>query len=243
MTQYVCAFTGTAPVRQPSILRHRRSALSAIVRSPQEFNEFSRKISTETILGGRQYRRSNYRDYRIELEASETERQALAKRFQLEALASLKASLLMRPAYAGEGDIHVEGSMQASLTQRCVRTNDLFDVVVEYPIGTVVRPVWPDRTLFPAYDEDKPKNKKRKQSKKGARMGSRSIEDLDVAELQRLVDEDMLYDENDVIEDEAILAAGGMLDAGELVSQLFCLSLDPYPKKPGSEFTPKRFTG
>ncbi|CAB9516172.1 Uncharacterized ACR, COG1399 [Seminavis robusta] len=39
-----------------------------------------------------------------------------------------------------------------------------------------------------------------------------------------------------LMEDDAIYATNGMLDIGELTAQLFWLDLDPYPRKPGSEF-------
>ena len=222
------------------------SRLAAIATSPQDFNEFSRKIATEKIRGSRLNRKSNARDFHVDLQATPEECEALAKRFQLQELSALQASLALRPAFSGDDDIQIEGSMQASLTQKCVRTNDLFEISVEFPIDMTVRPVRPEQALFPEFDTKPNSNKKpsnNNKKKKSTRTSSKSLDDFDISELQRLVNSDMLRDDDSVMEDEAILTMGGMLDVGELVSQLFWLSLDPYPKKPGSEWTRTSITG
>ena len=46
-----------------------------------------------------------------------------------------------------------------------------------------------------------------------------------------------------LMEDEAIYSTESLLDVGELVSQLFWLQLDPYPKKPGSKPIQTSITG
>ena len=64
---------------------------------------------------------------------------------------------------------------------------------------------------------------------------------MDLSELQGLLEDA----ENDgsgsidpssttLMEDEAIYSTESLLDVGELISQLFWLQLDPYPKKGGS---------
>ncbi|GKZ01069.1 hypothetical protein MPSEU_001058600 [Mayamaea pseudoterrestris] len=244
-TQTACAFS-LVPLRQIFT----SSRLFAIANSPQEFNEFSRKISTEKILGGKQNRRTSVRDFHVDLEASADECEALAKRFQLQAVATLAASLSLRPAFTGDQDIHVEGSMQASVTQTCVRTNDSFQVNVEFPIDMTVRPVLPEQTLFPEVEKvpskntsKSPKMKRNKKQSQRTASSSKGINDIDLFELQRLVNSDIMQNDDHVMEDEAILTVGGMLDVGELVSQLFWLSLDPYPRKPGSEWTQTSITG
>jgi hypothetical protein len=234
-------------------LTHRTAftQLAAIANSPQDFNEFSRKISTEKILGGKQGRRSNVRDFHVELQASTDECDALAKRFQLKAISALQASLSMRPSITGDQDIQVVGSMLASVTQICVRTNDSFEVSVEVPIDAMVRPVQPEHALFQTLETVSPSKsqnnnndakKKKKQSQRTS-SNSKGVDDIDLSQLQRLVNSDILHNDDTIMEDEAILTIGGMLDVGELVSQLFWLSLDPYPRKPGSEWTPTSMTG
>ena len=53
-----------------------------------------------------------------------------------------------------------------------------------------------------------------------------------------------INNEDDVLmEDESIYPIDGLLDVGELVSQLFWLKLDPYPKKPGTDPVQKSITG
>ena len=237
MARAFCVIPST-PHHQSSVSR-----LAAIATSPQDFNEFSRKVATEKIRGSRLNRKSNVRDLSVDVQATPEECEALAKRFELQALSTLQASLALRPAFSGDDDIQIEGSMQASLTQKCVRTNDLFQVSVEFPIDMTVRPVRPDNTLFPEFD-DKPQNKpSNNKKKKMSRTSTKTIDDFDVSELQRLVNSDMRVDDDSVMEDEAVLTVGGMLDVGELVSQLFWLSLDPYPKKPGSEWSQTSITG
>merc|ERR1712150_388265 len=80
------------------------------------------------------------------------------------------------------------------------------------------------------------KKKKGKKKRRGGRGGidtSGSLNDLKMKEIESLLQE---FDtEDDVFEDENVLGSDGILDVGELVSQLFRLKLDPYPKKPGSE--------
>lgn len=138
--------------------------------------------------------------------------------------------------------VAVEGNVMARVTQTCVRTSEKFDVDVEFPLFAIVRPI---ASIFSDDEEDNLselegffEEERRSRSKKGKRKDKavttpeRNVNEMDVAELQRLLQD---FDvEDDVIEDEAIYSIDGTIDLGELVSQLFWLKLDPYPKKPGT---------
>lgn len=243
--------------------------------SPQDFNEFSRKIAPDRVV-------SVKRDYRMDITATPDERHALAQRFDVE-LHALQASLQLRSLREGSSSagsdssrvnarstsssssgsssswIHVEGSVRASVTQTCVRTNEQFRMDVEVPLDCIVRPVVPMNAASAAASDEAAASladgwslsqsnrsnngtTKKKQSKnRDARPAA--LFDMDLLELQRLLQDDQMDEEENVVEDEAIYAIGGSLDVGELVSQLFWLSLDPYPKKPGSTPIQKSITG
>jgi hypothetical protein len=206
-------------------------------------NEFSRPLNTDRILktaSGKQ--RRSYRDYQTIIEATPEECSQLAKRFELNHLESLKADLsLSLPSHynsrgGGALTVQVEGSILATLTQTCVRTNENFDVTVEFPMTVIVKPVSSNFESDDKEVDDAPQIKKKKTA--------RNDRSFDVMELQQMIERQVdEYDFNveEIVEDEAIYsAASGILDMGELVSQTFWLNLDPYPKKPGSgpvEFT------
>eukprot|EP00977_Amphora_coffeiformis_P022650 scaffold11172_cov172-Amphora_coffeaeformis.AAC.3 len=224
-------------------------------------NEFSRLIDPERVLkiGSSSASNRNRREYRMALEASEEECQALAKRFDLPALDRLQAEdVVLRPA-SGTSGVEVEGSICATLTQRCVRTNEDFSVSVEFPLYAIVRPVVAlhvggvnndddgddddaggmesDEDLYAASMDDKAAPRRNK--------APPNLETLDVFQLQQLMQD---FDEDDelanvLMEDQAIYPVGGHMDVGELVAQLFWLQLDPYPKKPGSEPVQRTISG
>jgi hypothetical protein len=204
-------------------------------------NEFSRTVQPERILKSR-------RDFMIDLEATVEERQALASRFDLTEIDALKASLALRPESQRTTGVEVEGTVTASVTQTCVRTNEQFQVDLEFPLYCVVRPVRPISQLVEesssgmgesrSSQKSTPNNKKTKY-----RPQDRSIEEMDMLELQKLLQEDISSEESVLMEDEAIYSTASLLDVGELVSQLFWLQLDPYPKKPGSEPVQRSITG
>jgi len=210
-------------------------------------NEFSRPLDTDRILrttSGKQ--RRSYRDYQTTIEASSDECIQLAKRFELKNLESLKADIFLSlPAHHnGRGGdaltVQVEGSILATLTQTCVRTNDDFEVTVEFPINAIVRPVSSNFESEDKVSDEIPQIKKKKKNK----TTTRNDRSYDMLELQQMIGRQMDefdFTAEDIIEDEAIYsAASGILDVGELVAQAFWLNLDPYPKKPGSgpvEFT------
>ena len=125
----------------------------------------------------------------------------------------------------------------ARVTQTCVRTGEKFDVDVEFPLFSIVRPLevlgkakeTEDLAELNKYLE---KNSGSQRKQKKVNTPDRNINEMDMMELQNLLQDFDL--EDDVMEDEAIFSTNGILDVGELVAQLFWLKLDPYPKKPGT---------
>lgn len=67
----------------------------------------------------------------VKIEAGEAERAALATRFVIPAVKSLKADLTITPE---AGRFHVYGDLSADVTYRCIRTDVLFDETVESPV-------------------------------------------------------------------------------------------------------------
>ncbi len=227
---------------------HRRnivSPLAAVSPLGSTQNEFSRPLNTDRILktsSGKQ--RRAYRDYQTTIDATPEECSALAERFELKMLKSLQAELSLSPPphYNSQGGsyltVQVEGSILASLTQTCVRTNEDFEVTVEFPLSAIVKPVSMNFPLEEKWNDSAP------EKKKGKSKTDRSRQVHDLSELQQIIqrrEDEFDFDAEDMIEDESIYSlSSGMLDVGELVAQTFWLNLDPYPKKPGSgpmEFT------
>jgi hypothetical protein len=207
--------------------------------APQQPNEFPRPLKTDRILKTTSGKRRANRDHQLTIEANEEECASLAKRFDLKNLASLQAELSLRPPpqytsnSGGILTVEVEGKIVAHLTQTCVRTNEDFELDVEFPIYSVVKPVAANFMLEDVGDGgDKPVKAKKKTSNN---LRSDRVHNVnDMMELQNMLGQLDDYDE-DVVEDESIYSlATGSLDVGELVAQSFWLSLDPYPKKPGT---------
>ena len=221
-------------------------------------NEFSRRYRTDTVLpGGR-----TARDYKVSIEANEEERAALAARFRLSEIARLEANVVLRRDKSGSAydtdDIHMDGTVLATVTQKCVRTNEDFDVNLEFDVNAAVRPVLSTETNDDAEMEEivralasdggggggggKRRNKRGGGGKRDKTIRTdRSLDDVGMKALQDMLQEFDL--EEDVVEDEAVLGSDGYIDIGELVAQLFRLKLDPYPKKPGSKPINLSFSG
>ena len=216
-------------------------------------NEFSRTLQVDRILKAKRGATAAAirNAYSVTIEADETECRALAQRFDLSAIASLSADLQLRPSLLSQGgvsssSVEVEGSCKATVTQRCVRTNEDFDVQLEFPLVCIVRPVIPTTSSQDALNVDSRNDRegenaqRRKQPSSGGskntfRLPDRNIDEMDVMELQRMLQLDMSNDDDLLMEDEAIYSLDdGLLDVGELVAQFFWFKLDPYPKKPGT---------
>jgi len=197
------------------------------------------------------------RDHDVTVTADVDECKALAKRFDLKGLTKLEADLSFRPASSLDGNLPVEaeGTIEAHLTQTCVRTNEEFEIDVEFPVYVVVRPVTSNndedlRRLYLQQQEkesasDKKKKKKKNGQKKKPKTDvfheNKKVHNLsDIFDLQAAIKEaDLGGNEDgaaDLVEDEAIYSLSSeQLDVGELIAQTFWLQLDPYPKKPGSD--------
>lgn len=200
-------------------------------------NEFSRRIETDKILKTASGNRRRTRDYRLTITADEDECEKLAKRFDLTKLSSLEANISLRPSKqystnSGFMTVYVEGTIEASVTQTCVRTNENFEVDVEFPLESIVKPV---ATNFILDENDEDTNSYNK-PKMDRNLKSRDLKSLnDIMELQNAINQMEDEDEDILVEDESIYSlVSGVLDVGELVAQSFWLNLDPYPKKPGS---------
>lgn len=210
-------------------------SMDSIEIAPRPTNEFSRTYRVESILSGG-YRQ---RDYNVDVQATDEELKQLATRFELRNIYSLQAQLALRRERATSKGVEVDGEVSARLEQVCVRTGEVFDVDVQFPLFAIVRPILAlgDANANANQEEDVPQElldyQRTTKNKKRERVKTPNLKDMDVMELQNLLQD---FDvEEDVMEDEAIYAINGKLDVGELVSQLFWLKLDPYPKKPGSD--------
>ena len=195
----------------------------------------------------------------MDIEASEAECEALALRFNLKALSNLQANLALRPANYDRGsassNIYVEGKVSANVSQICVRTNEVFTADLEFPLECLVQPMSPlsaaqlyGRNNEIEEEQKRPnKSSSSSQRKKAKTIHKKSVDEMDLLELQRLLQEDDMIQSTDlffgeggslddnILQDVSVYPSGGMLDVGELVAQLFYLQLDPYPKKPGTD--------
>eukprot|EP00980_Cylindrotheca_fusiformis_P012462 scaffold3055_cov143-Cylindrotheca_fusiformis.AAC.3 len=202
-------------------------------------NEFSRKLDTDKILKTASGNRRRARDYALQIAAEKEEREKLATRFDLKMLHGLWADVSVRPCEAhrhsksrGLIAVFVEGTVNANLTQTCVRTNDDFLVNVEFTFQSVVKPI---ANNFLSEDNDG--FEKTDKVARGKRLKNNQMMNLDdIVKFQDILEDVQEGDDDLLIEDESIYSLlTGTLDVGELVAQLFWLHLDPYPKKPGSD--------
>ena len=128
----------------------------------------------------------------------------------------------------------MRGTIQANLTRTCVRTNEEFLESYEGEFDSIVKPTSND---FLRIENDDTLNSSGSSiANKGSKLKAGQLHNLeDLVELQNALDASEGANE-DILEDEHIYSVStGHLDIGELVAQNFWLSLDPYPKLPGSE--------
>jgi len=260
----------SGPSSAPSSPSSSSASGSASSRTNSAFsqNEFSRILHVDRIF---QHRRRSQtganlqRDHEVSVTADAEECKALAKRFDLKGLTRLEAKISFRPeslasasgASSGSLPVEAEGTIEAHLTQTCVRTNEEFEIDVEFPMYAVVKPVTSNndedlRRLFLQEQEEEAaaeasgKKKKKTNTKKkqpDVFHENKKVHNLsDVFDLQAAIQEADFFgadDEGgaaDLVEDEAIYSLSSeQLDVGELIAQTFWLQLDPYPKKPGSD--------
>jgi hypothetical protein len=238
-------------------------------------NEFSRTIQPDRLLRHSSSSSATARGggggFRMTLQANETECLDLARRFDggsgsvgLTSIAKLEASLTLRPESLGGnsvglfGGVEAQGTVTATITQTCVRTNEKFNVNLEFPLYAIVRPavaashVVSNSYAAQEYGDDnandaaaaaaepvdyRSKSNSKKKKKKSYRSSGGNNEIMgDLLQLQRMMQEDISAEDDALVQDESIYPAGGnsFLDVGELVTQLFFLQIDPYPKKPGT---------
>jgi len=237
-----------------------KNSASSRTNSAFAMNEFSRILHVDRIFQNRKRAASNQqRDHEVSVNADAEELTALAKRFELKGLTRLEANLSFRPstealtgAAGGSLPVEVEGTIEAHLTQTCVRTNEDFEIDVEFPIYAVVKPVTSNndedlRRMFLQQQEEEEASggKKKKTNKKKKddvfHENKKTYNLSDVFDLQKAIQEADFFgnDEGgaaDLVEDEAIYSLSSeQLDVGELIAQAFYLELDPFPKKPGSD--------
>ena len=237
-------------------------------------NEFSRSVSTDKLISTR-------REYSMQVTATEEELTLLAKRFSLPNITNLHANITLSRAIdrqdhtftigrgssaaAGVGDscIQIQGTVQSTCVQTCVRTNDNFFVDKQFTLFALVRPcsfsnpissmtsstttsasmVTTGVSLSNSNTPTKQKNKYKQQQARMNRQQIKLVQNFMNHPTEQLPSNKMMmmmHDDDDIIEDEAILGQDGMLDVGELVAQMFRVKLDPYPKKPGT--TPVTYT-
>ena len=233
-------------------------------------NEFSRTIRVNKWFGVSGSSSSNNRrnkSMNLSVSATSSEREALATRFRLSNIAALSADVNIQPAVGDaddSGSIEAMGTINAQVTQTCVRTNDGFDVDLEFTFHTVLRAMeavgsssagtesqLSDGELAALeaaaqLDGGGRQQRKRKGGKqkrdKGVRGGqsSRDLDAMGMKELQNILQEYEVQDE--IIEDETCFCTDGIVDVGEIVAQMFRSKLDPYPKKPGTDPVSYSFT-
>jgi len=195
----------------------------------------------------------------VNVQADIDECNGLAKRFGLKGLTRLDATISFRPApdASGKGGslpVEAEGTIEAHLTQTCVRTNEEFEVDLEIPLYAIVKPVTSNndddlRILQEQQqkqeEEDAASGKKKKVKKPKTDVfhENKKVHNLsDIFDLQSAILEADFFGMDgeagaaELVEDEAIYSLSSeQLDVGELIAQTFWLELDPYPKKPGSD--------
>jgi uncharacterized metal-binding protein YceD (DUF177 family) len=91
-------------------------------------NEFSRTVRIDTLGAGQR---------RVEIQADEAERAALAKRFGIPAIHCLSAEALV--SRNGEA-VRAEGILRATVTQSCVATDAPVENEIEESFGIEFRP-------------------------------------------------------------------------------------------------------
>lgn len=209
--------------------------------SLQDKNEFSRKVQPDRVLkrrgGG-----NTLSEYPMEIIASNEECNSLANRFDISNIAQLYASMTLRADSMTQSSssnvihsIEVEGTINAKVTRRCVRTNELFEIDIETPFFSIVRSVTPMNVIIAnaqssnkQQEEDLLKgmkgsnNKKSSTSKNQEKRNERKqnknnfLDEFDVQQLQSMLQYDISNEDDILIEDEAIYPTDGLFDVGEL---------------------------
>jgi hypothetical protein len=122
--------------------------------------------------------------------------------------------------------VEVEGTVVAEVTQTCVRTNEDFDVDLEFAILAIVRPIastfdgsqQDNFSELQGFFEEEVRNKKGKKKKESKEVTTpeRNVYEMDMVELQRLLQD--LDSEDDVIEDESIYSLDGVIGESNMLN-------------------------
>jgi hypothetical protein len=164
--------------------------------------------------------------------------------------------------------IEVRGTVSTQVQQTCVRTNEVFDVDLEFQFDTMLKAMAAsgfhssssgsssgsakltsgelEALNAAAQLSDRNmrgggKRKNKQTTVKTVKGGQQSTNSVDMNELQKVLTGYEITN-SDIIEDETCFCTDGIVDVGEIVSQVFRSKLDPYPKKPGSEAVRYTFT-
>ncbi|KAG7341134.1 ACR domain containing protein [Nitzschia inconspicua] len=182
---------------------------------------------------------NHQRDYELTIQATSDECMALCRRFELTQVNDLSASLKIRPAMGAIDNlvlpVEVEGSITASVTQTCVRSNEQFQVEVEFPIYCLVKPMsmealWSSSSstitsnnLMEDNDDYSTSKSKKKTNKRNNRRKNKAVHSLeDVWELQSAIqsnirDANSGDDDTDDLNDPLALHASATLVEDESI--------------------------
>jgi hypothetical protein len=218
-------------------------------------NEFSRTMQTDKVILTR-------REYSMQISADTNEMENLARRFSLPNITALHADLIITRAvdrqdsYSSKQShrdninlascVQVEGTVRSSCYQTCVRTNENFSVDKEFALFAIIRPCSAIHQVLPRSTTTDTTSLKRGQvpKSKGRQKNDAIVQQqVNLVTLGGNLIDDQGYNDQDIMEDEAILGDNGILDVGELVAQMFRVKLDPYPKKKGTKPVSYSITG
>lgn len=217
-------------------------------------NEFSRIVSIDSVLSYGTTASRKTRNYSISIEAKPEELDGLAKRFKLPEITKLEADLILKKdsgttsGTSSKGElIQAEGTVTASLSQICIRSNAPFETELSFKLFAAVRTsgsrddILSNITPTKTPSNIRPRKKKKRNSRKNINFsnvsGNSIIDEIDIQDMAEDIDF-----EDDLIEDDAV-CNNGNLDVGELVAQMFRLKLDPFPKSPDSKPVDVTFSG
>lgn len=172
---------------------------------------FSRSFTVDELL-----RRP---DEPVKVAAEPEEREALAMADGIPAIAALEGEF--RVARQGRV-IRVTGEVRARVTQDCVVTLEPFETEIVEPVD--VR--FADAPAAPAADA--------RSSGASERMSRRRASQ---AQQERKAEPAPVFPSHEE-EDPPDPIVGGRIDLGALAAEFMALGIDPWPRKPGVEFTP-----
>lgn len=151
----------------------------------------------------------------VVLQPNADECAALARENDLRALTALEAKLHV--ARRGAEELEVSGHLRAKVRQTCVVTLEDFDTEVDEPVHLRFAP--------PPGSGKSASAATRRAARKGDRW--KELEEEEPAPARII---DLEADAPDPL-------IGGAIDLGVIVGEFLTLGLDPYPRKPGAQFS------